>query len=241
MSTVYARYLEQLKQSNPIELTEQDQTELDGSIGGKILEQKPTTFMGLFDVFNSFFANGRWSWKGSVGFTASRVAEVLDGTRSEGECKMLAAALVGLWSYPSPFGLGQGGASLSSFDGGSPDGFLAHHPVEGIHGLKPNIMHPHSAQGGGHLQPLYQWGNHKVASYNGVFYDPSYRTTYPQMNSMMAFQFIGAAAGENYRVRVVTPNDQRGWRTGQDMFMCFSLASGGWKGPYRAVDPVPAV
>lgn len=215
------------------------------TLGGRVLAANPAhNFQSLFDTFNNMTGTFVWDPSARGSYSVSRALETLDGTRTSGECKILAAALLGLWVFPPPFGLGQSRssptASLYKFENyDANEGFISHHPIQGVRGLRPNIMHPLGNPADLNTrQPLYQWGDHKVVFYNGRLWDPSYKSVWNHEGEMVAFEFTGQRHGTDhdaYQVRVVTSNPAKGWLANQLMFMRLDLIAGGWKGPYRAI------
>lgn len=255
MPNFYAKYRTQLERyvgefahvqpTAPIPIDPVDQPAAALTRGGQVLAALPgVSFRNLFNTFNQVTAAFTWDPSARGSYTWQRAMEALDGTRTSGECKILATALLGLWVFPPPFGLGQAAAapraSLYRFENyDAREGFVAHHPVGGVRGLRPNIMHPHGNPTDlATRQPLYQWGDHKVVFYDGRLWDPSYQCVWQREEDMVAFEFTGQhhyIDGDAYEVRVVTPNPARGWLARQMMFMRFDLTGGGWKGPYRAI------
>ena len=252
MPQVYSKYANQLSpylgavpphQAQPIQIPQLDQVQLNQTPGGRVLATHPgNNFAALFNaVTNNIYNDHQWQWDPSAAgaYTVNKTLDALDGTRTSGECKILAAVLLALWSFPPPFGLGQGGASLYLYNNNNAnDGFIAHHPMAGVRGLRPNIMHPFGTpQDLNTRQPLYAWGDHKVVLHNGIYYDPSYKTTYNGPNDMLGMEYTGAAHPVNdvYPVRIHSSNVAKGWIAGQTMYMRFDLLGGGWKGPYREI------
>jgi hypothetical protein len=250
----YTKYQAQLEryfgefsevQSGVIAVAEEDAALAAGTLGGRVLAALAgNTFQQLFATFNAQTGAFVWNPAASGSYTFGRVLEALDGVRTSGECKIIAGALLGLWVFPPPFGLGQHAsspkASLYKFENyDSNEGFISHHPVGGVRGLRPNIMHPlGNAQDLNTRAPLYQWGDHKTVFYSGRLWDPSYQQIWNHERDMVAFQFTGLrspADRDAYEVRVVTGDAAKGWLAGQLMFMRMDLAAGGWKGPYRAI------
>lgn len=230
---------------NAIQVAAADLPLAPTTLGGRVLAQLPgINFENLFDVFNAMTNAFIWDPSARGSYTVARVLETLDGTRTSGECKVLAAALLGLWVFPQPFGLGQSrtapSASLYTFENyDALEGFISYHPLHGVRGLRPNIMHPHgTAADVNTRQPLYQWGNHKCVFYHGRLWDPSYLRVWNREDEMVAFEFTGqrhATDHDAYQVRVVTSHQAKGWLANQLMFMRLDLRGGGWKGPYRAI------
>jgi hypothetical protein len=224
-------------------LTAGDRADLALTTGGLILNaQVGVDFGTLFTTFNTMTNN--FTWNGGVGYSVGRVLETLDGTRTTGECKILAAALLGLWVFPAPFGLGQSGAdlraSLYTFENyDEANGFISNHPQMGVRNLLPNILHPHGDPLDPRTyQPLYQWGDHKVVFYNGRLWDPSYKQIWGHESDMVAFEFTGQQHPRDataYQIKVVTPNIAKGWLADQNMWMIFNHLNGGWRGPYRDI------
>ena len=223
---------------NVIALDAQQLLTLGATPGGRVLAGVGGgTFAEFYQSFITVFNDGQFTWIGSQGTNTSRVLETLDGTRTSGECAILATAFWALWSCPAPFGMGQQGLAYMSFNNGDAvDGFISYHPPGGIRALGPNIQHPHGGAGDGR-NCLYSWGNHKILRYNGVYYDPTYRATYLNTNEMVAFAYTGQSkhiAGELVtEIRCVTPNVARGWRNGDLMYLRSTMQ--GLFGPYRAI------
>jgi hypothetical protein len=222
-----------------IAATAQQLLDLAASPGGRVLAGMATaTFAEFYQSFITVFSVGAFSWIGSQSMNSDRVLETLDGTRTSGECAILATAFWALWRCPAPFGMGQQNLTYVDFNNGNAaDGFISYHPPGGVRALGPNIRHPHGAAGDPR-NCLYNWGNHKILQYNnGTYYDPTYRKTYLNTNEMVAFAFTGhekQIAGETVtQIQCVTPNATRGWRTGDLMYLR-SMPLGIF-GPYRAI------
>lgn len=252
MANIYAKYQPQLarylgeyghlQSSVPIQVTEQDLRDLATTFGGIVMRHcQGNSFSQLFDFFNQHSVIV-WDPSGKGGFSVTKTLQVLDGSLHQGECKVIAAALLGLWVFPAPFGLGQGGSSptatLYTFDNyDSSDGFISHHPKAGIRGLRPNIMEPSGNQFDcATRQPLYQWGDHKCVYYNGRLWDPSYKRVWSREEEMVAFEFTGRKHSrdhQGYQVRVVSGDAGKGWLPGNLMYMKCDFLNGGWRGPYK--------
>jgi hypothetical protein len=116
---------------------------------------------------------------------------------------------------------------------------VAYHPKQGIHGLRPDIFHPFAPTSLSFdmVQPLSFWGNHKVVAHNGIYYDPSYRRIYADLNDMAAFRMTAKRDLEVYVAEVVCSNLTRRWLAGQTMYFRSLVTPEfiGWKGPYRAI------
>lgn len=253
MPPVYVRFQNQLErllgdfahvQVLPaIHVTAGDQDDLALTLGGLILAAQPHIDFGMLFINFNNLTNG-FTWNGGVGYSVARVLETLDGTRTTGECKILAAALLGLWVFPPPFGLGQSHvtprASLYTFENyDNANGFISNHPQTGIRNLLPNILHPHGDPLDPRTyQPLYQWGDHKAVFYNGQLWDPSYKQIWANESEMVAFEFTGQGHPRDpnaHQIRVVTPNIAKGWQANQILYMIFNHMNGGWRGPYREI------
>lgn len=245
-------YLDELAAFKPAAIAHNaaDVNDLANTMGGRVLaayhnaNHGAANFANLFATFNNFTGNFTWDPSGKGAYTTTKAMDTLDGTRLSGECKVLAAALLGLWNFPAPFGLGQAQsnppASLYLFENyDAQEGFISHHPQLGVRGLPPNIIHPHgNAQDLNMRQPLYRWGDHKVVFYGGRLWDPSYKCTWAHEDEMVAFQYTGVAHATDRdvsQVRVVTPNVAKGWLSNQIMYVRFDLRGGGLKGPYRDI------
>jgi len=213
--------------------------------GGQVVAAAPANFDLLYNTFINTFGPAQFAWDPSArgSFTFGKLMDTLDGTRVSGECKLLAGALYALWIFPAPFGLGQGAArpapamhTFNNYDGNN--GFISHHPLAGVRGLLPNVVHPF---GNPHdpstYQPLYQWGDHKVVYYNGRAYDPTYMHIWNNESEMVAFEFTLAPHPDPnvYPLQVVTPNVAKGWLIGQTMYMRYDTTVFCWKGPYRDI------
>jgi len=163
-----------------------------GTMGADVLAAAGAnpTFAQLYAAFNQVFTDAKFTWdpSGTGGTSDTKEKKALDGTVNHGECAVLAGALHKLWSMDAPFGLGKAGSSVVTYEPEKNNaepmfvGFISPHPVGGIHGLAPNIFSKT-----GVAQGLYSWENHKVVLHNGVYYDPSYRTTYAALTDMVAF------------------------------------------------------
>ncbi len=247
-----APYLEDLAAYKPAAVAHlpADAVEVGNSLGGMILaayaiaNPGAPNFAALFATFNTLTGHFRWDPSGAGAYTSTKAMQMLDGTRASGECKVIAAALLGLWNFPAPFGLGQAQAmphaSLYKFENyDANEGFVSHHPMLGVRGLRPNIMHPQgTAMDLNTRQPLYKWGDHKAVYYQGRLWDPSYRAIWDSEAEMVAFEFTGVQHPTDhaaYQVRVVTPSIAKGWLANQIMYLRFDLAAGGYKGPYRNI------
>ncbi len=255
MANIYIKYRDRIERflgefaevqpADAIPLDQADLAALPSTIGGQVLASRPgANFQALFTNFNLLTNGFNWDPSGKGSFTVAKTLETLDGTRTSGECKVLAAALLGLWVFPPPLGLGQSRstpkASLYRFENYSDDdGFISHHPLLGVRNLSPNILHPHGNRSDRNTyQPLYQWGDHKVVFYDGKLWDPSYKEVWNHEDEMVAFDFTGQKHPKDpnaYQVKVVTPNQAKGWLAGQTMYIVLDLNAGGWKGPYRAI------
>lgn len=219
--------------------TAAQQQAIAASPGGRVLAGVAAgSFAEFYQSFITVFNDGAFSWIGSQGITNDRVLETLDGTRTSGECAILATAFWALWSCPAPFGMGQQNLAYIDFNNGDAvDGFISYHPPGGVRALGPNIRHPHGTAGDAR-NCLYSWGNHKIVQYNnGTYHDPTYRATYLNTNEMVAFAYTGRSqniSGELVsEIQCVTPKVDRGWRTGDLMYLRSTMT--GLFGPYRAI------
>jgi hypothetical protein len=79
------------------------------------------------------------------------------------------------------WGWGDGQANLGFWDGAHNQGFISLHQGN-LPGPQPNIIQPN----GQVLPNYYLWGDHKVVSYRGSFYDPNYGKTYTNLPEMAA-------------------------------------------------------
>lgn len=253
MASIYTKYKNQLENyfakrpelriyAAPDEVMPTEDGEaaaLAESPGGQVLARIVHGTIGEFhQAFCAVFTDGQFRWIGSQGFSPTRVMETLDGDRTSGECAILANAFWALWACPKPFGLGKTGALLVDFNNDDEDdGFISPHPPGGIRTLGPNIVHPFGELGDAR-NCLYAWGNHKVISFGGRFYDPSYRTIYDDTSEMVAFEYTGRDQminGERItQIRATAANPARGWKIGDLMYLRIDLMRGP-VGPYRAV------
>lgn len=143
VANIYIKYRDRLERllgefaevqpAEPIVLDQTDLAALPSTIGGQVLASRPgANFQALFTNFNLLTNGFTWDPTAKGSFTVAKTLETLDGTRTSGECKVLAAALLGLWVFPPPLGLGQSRstpkASLYRFENYSDDGFISHHP-----------------------------------------------------------------------------------------------------------------
>ena len=253
MADVYVKYRDQLEPflddpsrmqpAAPLTIERDDLAALPSTIAGQVLASRPgANFQALFTNFNLLTNGFTWDPSGRGAYTVPKVLATLDGTRTSGECKILAAALLGLWVFPPPLGLGQSrsspNASLYTFKNYDDDnGFISHHPPLGVRNLAPNIMHPHGTVADlSTRQPLYQWGDHKIVFYDGKLWDPSYKAVWAREEEMVAFEFTGLQHPRDanaHQVKVVTPSQAKGWLANQLMYLVYDLSVYVWKGPYR--------
>jgi|GEM_PF-3211108 len=145
-------------------------------------------------------ANGHWTWEGGgAGDSPSAGAKFLDGNLQAGECGYLANALSVLLTSDNPYGAEQdnGLFQVVTYSGkyptrgvGSKNGFISAHANTPLN-LEPNVYTTLGVQ-----VPFYWWGNHKVMSYDGRYFDPTYGTSqggpgyYPDLESMAAAQIF---------------------------------------------------
>jgi hypothetical protein len=136
------------------------------------------------------FQNIGWTWNPNIGCRSGAVARgLLDlgiaAAGREGECGFLAHALNELLAAPPPYGFGVVGATTATYDGTANDtgmGFIANHA--GIwHNLPANMSQPAGAA----LSALYKWGDHVVVNYLGRYWDPSYNTSYANLQGMAVY------------------------------------------------------
>lgn len=139
-----------------------------------------------------------WTWQGSgAGDSPSAGAKLLDGNLQAGECGYIANALMVLLTQDAPYGAEQSDAEFKvvTYSGkyptstsGTKRGFISAHANTPLN-LEPNVYTPVGVQA-----PYYWWGNHKVMSYDAIYFDPTYGTSqggpgyYPDLGSMAAAQ-----------------------------------------------------
>jgi len=160
---------------------------------GKIIMRevpvRERTMEKLFRAFCIYFHTpGNWTWDPGTG-TTPPPEQVLDGDQRRGQCLALAKALALLAKTAWPHGLGLPSARIGdaskegTYTGRYKKGFISTHPLGGILGLQPNVYDVPNLQ----ISGFYSWSDHKVVPYNGRFYDPSYRQTYPALPSMVTY------------------------------------------------------
>lgn len=172
--------------------------------GKKIMRQVSVinpTFAELFREFCAYFHQpGHWTWDGGAGTPADD--EVLDGDKQRGQCVALARALRMLATMPKPHGLGLSKAVVGDpavpggglYKGLNNDGFISAHPPAGVLGLLGNVYDTAHANLANCGRAFYSWDDHKVVPYNGVYYDPSYRTTWLNLPQMATYHSVVGAA-----------------------------------------------
>jgi hypothetical protein len=187
--------------------------------GQMMLRERPADFAQLMRAYIKTFG-GTYRWNPGKG--APRSGDVLDGTASEGECRIFAMDLMAIACAPRPYGLGLDPFSLNlvRYAGAGNQGFISSHPRAGVLGLLPNVSRfDSSADGLGPQSALYSWADHKVVQYQGKFWDPSYGTTYTRIQEMAQFEVVACVqaaghmfdktsrAGRIWYFRYATPRD----------------------------------
>jgi hypothetical protein len=134
------------------------------------------------------FQNLGWTWDPNVGGRSPENGrQLLDrqiAAIGRGECGWLAHALNELLAAPAPYGFGVVGAVTQTYDGNG-EGFVSPHAGV-VHNLPANI----SQQNGVTLSQSYKWGDHVVVSYLGRYWDPSYNTSYANLQGMASHLIV---------------------------------------------------
>jgi hypothetical protein len=218
-------------------LTQSELQEIPQVVGGKILAQHPADMDELFQEFCQSFngTRSRWTWSFSTSYLGSRAAAVLDGTRTDGECKIFAGALALLATFPPPLGLG---LAVKLVTHEPPNGFFASHPTAGVYGLPNDTKHPMDDASAKPTQPLCFWTNHKVVHHGGKYYDPSYGATYSDLEGMEVMRVTGVKKKDGKEVLVKKAvNDRPQWTLGKKMYMREVATPSflGYVGPYTDI------
>jgi len=146
-----------------------------------------TTVADLYQAFLNTPLRAEWEWRprGS-GYSANRYG-ILDGSKLYGECLHYAYALWLLARAPWPFGLGCTHTQVKthSYKGEKNEGFVSNH--NGVFLKLEKNVHPAN----GSPTHLYYWENHKTVSFNNVFYDICYGTTYNTEPLMAGYTLTG--------------------------------------------------
>lgn len=148
------------------------------------------TVADLYQAFLGTKLRPSWEWRpAGSGYSANRYG-ILDGTKLFGECKHFAYALWTLARVPPPFGLGlpHSQVKLETYTGALGHGFVSAHPRRFLQ-LSKNVKRPP-----GNLDRLYYWENHKTVSFNNVYYDICYETTYPAEAAMALYTLTNVYA-----------------------------------------------
>ncbi|HEV3331576.1 MAG TPA: hypothetical protein VG096_11375 [Bryobacteraceae bacterium] len=140
---------------------------------------------GLFRVYVEYSRSHNWKWSGGG---ACGTPKILDAVQPPLECQAFAVGLMMLMIAKPPFGLGIPIADVDrpTFVGdlvkANKVGFVAHHPSDGVLDLPPNV---HALKVDTLTPGYYVWANHKVVSYGGKFFDPSYGCQYAKLADMV--------------------------------------------------------
>ncbi len=179
-----------------------------------------TTVADLYQAFLDTPLRTAWEWRpAGSGYSANRYG-VLDGTKLFGECKHFAYALWTLARAPKPFGLGlpHSQVKLEVYTGALGHGFVSPHGRRYLR-LSKNVKRPP-----GNTDRLYYWENHKTVSFNNVYYDICYETTYvaeaamalytltnvyapPGPTQMVAEMAVRISNGRNFWFKRIQPTD----------------------------------
>ncbi len=142
----------------------------------------PGNFADLYARFVDFTrTDRRCIWNPQV--SAGGGAPLLDGNKFAGECALFANNLAVLAYAPTPYGLGiaQAQVNVTHYSGLYKKGFVSAHPSLGVLGLRSNFRD---------RDDMYFWANHKVVSYGGRFYDPSYDKVYNALTDMTLYTIM---------------------------------------------------